>query len=625
MPHYPLKLGGRTSEIGLDVVTHNGGVIVRSVGYGTKGYDTGIIPNTTIRFVGNREVTSVAEFKQVLQKSKGVEVNIQTSESVFPFKRSLFLRCVTLITATGKHQLTAVLTKKNFELYSGVDLPFQIVPLSTIKDVTIVNADGRQIIAITLKTSSANKDPEDILLYQSDDLRNPPGHGDDIPLLILKMKKYKNKAIREKTSIHPSHDTISIATVETGSSAGVSIVSTNDYIESCHLKYLTAKDLSADYEPIKHLISRRGGAVIHYAAICRKFGGTGRRILLISDRAVYIWLSSSKIARCFYLDDVTEVLASPDTFQLGFRLNTEHDLFIKLLDSTTGAACETLQLLLPRLCIRILYNTSPDLVAQKLWLEKPRDWRMTTEKIIPFTYRNDKVPDDDKGRELPGPLSRTVGGYRGRSGSGVVMPDVLFPVVDMQPPPPSPSPPILAPPPPLLAPPPPPAVVPIQQPPVIIQQTSGPVIEAQQHQLDYVTQQLGNIIHDVERIGRLVPVDYDRRMEALERKVNKQSDLESRITALECALEDLLPAEKPHLNAFQQLQQIPLQHVDFQPTTVSQYEVSHLQSPSRPHITQDPSKSPPRIHGTVDVGDSKVLYMRVAPARRSSLVGHRRL
>ncbi|KAJ9465145.1 hypothetical protein DIPPA_01307 [Diplonema papillatum] len=178
------------------------------------------------------------------------------------------------------------------------------------------------------------------------------------------------------------------------------------------------------YECIKPLVCKRGGAVIHFAAIARKHNGKDRRVLLITNEAVYCWLSDGKISRCFPLKDVTEVLTHPTESLLGFRLGTEHDALYKLLENTPSAAAKVLAILRPHTPIKVLTRDDPPHTAsQKLWLAKPVNWRFTPDKIIPFTYRMDhpdKYPPSfsprrgstffryqDHQNALPGPLGRS--------------------------------------------------------------------------------------------------------------------------------------------------------------------------------------------------------------------------
>ena len=192
---------------------------------------------------------------------------------------------------------------------------------------------------------------------------------------------------------------------------------------SSALPLIKAEDLSDDYRHVKARLKKDGSAVVHYACI----EVDPVLIVLVSDRALYLYDVEGKFVRCLEVADVVEIVRHGEV--LGFKVPTQYDLRLHLPSGEASKLLHVFGVVYKSLTGRGFADKlrtnlpSLDALARNLWLTPPANWRPRPE--LPFSTdgsgRGLPTPEDalrEKQREVDRLRALLEGGEAGGGGGG---------------------------------------------------------------------------------------------------------------------------------------------------------------------------------------------------------------
>eukprot|EP01060_Flectonema_neradi_P005236 TRINITY_DN13476_c0_g1_i1.p1 TRINITY_DN13476_c0_g1~~TRINITY_DN13476_c0_g1_i1.p1 ORF type:complete len:873 (+),score=134.38 TRINITY_DN13476_c0_g1_i1:1386-4004(+) len=147
------------------------------------------------------------------------------------------------------------------------------------------------------------------------------------------------------------------------------------------LALIKADDLPDAFSEIKWILARNGGAVIHHASVVDE-----RRLLLLSDRALYLYTMGGSLERCVRITSIREAMHTEEGI-VGLCIPEEHDIKFN-----TGSGDDSKDLI-STLCI--IYNrissqsllvrsVSHETIMRTLLLKPQPNW--TPAAMVPFSY-----------------------------------------------------------------------------------------------------------------------------------------------------------------------------------------------------------------------------------------------
>ena len=413
-------------------------VFVQYVLHGTPAYHAKVVPNAVITRVDKRRVTSVADFHALLRAGvsrRGHDFSLKMILPSLQYPKALLTRSVTRVEQGGKTAMTLVVFKSLIALHKNRFDPQVVIPIQEVANVTSVVTGGKVVVVVKPRGCEPGGE---YLFSQSDDSQdNPPGDGEDIVTCIAGllsllqmggMQMRRKREVKEESSGSEisSYDVPQVRSVasssqrtESRSSSASSSLGARKKVKksaSLHtvapaknlvdkliaeaeggnelvpfagdLSMVSPHHLPTDFDGVRGLVSKY---VFFYAGCGESWKGGGRaekRLVLMSDVGVYIIHGESgKLVRSFAIAAIAEVLACRATGVLAFRVPREFDALLVLSGSSPLLAVEVLQILSPGLPSRILDNASASSLAQKLFLDKPKHWKMTPDMMMPFTHR----------------------------------------------------------------------------------------------------------------------------------------------------------------------------------------------------------------------------------------------
>ena len=163
------------------------------------------------------------------------------------------------------------------------------------------------------------------------------------------------------------------------------------------LSLVNTAELGDIFSAIKWKLARGGGAVVHYAGV----EVDPELLLLLSDRAIYLYSVTGVFVRCLEVKKIEEVVRHGTV--LGLRVPSEYDLRLHL-DATE---CD--RFLRP---LTVIYNRTTDKpllvrevgsdeeLTRNLWLTPPGDWSPRPE--LPFHHDGANTAKQSVAEELLG-------------------------------------------------------------------------------------------------------------------------------------------------------------------------------------------------------------------------------